>query len=125
LSSVSRSVRPSAFEHEDTPWHGDFLTVALLHPIIEKSAPRRNPSQGYRLVRSEDWERCQDGSGLLSALEAAKIMAAHFGPMREDRDMTWFEIALIDEKFVLPKESWIIPGLTLGATLVAVVVALV
>jgi hypothetical protein len=39
--------------------------------------------------------------------------------------MTWFEIALIDEKFVLPKESWIIPGLTLGATLVAVVVALV
>ena len=38
--------------------------------------------------------------------------------------MTWFEIALVNEKFVLPKQSWIIPGLTLGATLLAVVLAL-
>jgi hypothetical protein len=37
--------------------------------------------------------------------------------------MTWFEIALLDEKFVLPKETWIIPGLTLGVSLVAVVLA--
>jgi hypothetical protein len=32
--------------------------------------------------------------------------------------------AFLAEKFVLPKQGWIIPGLTLGATLVAVVLAL-
>ncbi len=38
--------------------------------------------------------------------------------------MTWFETALANEKFVLPKQSWIIPGLTLGVSLLAVALAL-
>ena len=43
---------------------------------------------------------------------------------REDQNMTLFESVLANEKFVLPKQSWLIAGLTLGASLVAVVLAL-
>ena len=42
----------------------------------------------------------------------------------EDRDMTLFESVARNEKFVLPKATWIIPGLTLGVSLVAVALAL-
>ena len=38
--------------------------------------------------------------------------------------MNVFESILANERFVLPKQSWIIPGLTLGASLIAVVLAL-
>ena len=38
--------------------------------------------------------------------------------------MRLFESIAGNEKFVLPKESWIIPGLTLGISLVAVALAL-
>ena len=38
--------------------------------------------------------------------------------------MTLFESVARNEKFVLPKATWIIPGLTLGVSLVAVALAL-
>ncbi len=38
--------------------------------------------------------------------------------------MNVFENVVENERFVLPKHSWIIPGLTLGASLVAVALAL-
>jgi hypothetical protein len=38
--------------------------------------------------------------------------------------MPLFESVSANEKFVLPKQSWLIAGLTLGASLVAVVLAL-
>ena len=42
----------------------------------------------------------------------------------EDEAMNVFENVVANEQFVLPKHSWIIPGLTLGASLVAVALAL-
>jgi hypothetical protein len=41
-----------------------------------------------------------------------------------NRYMTLFESVVRSEKFILPKQSWIIPGLTLGVSLVAVALAL-
>jgi hypothetical protein len=41
-----------------------------------------------------------------------------------NREMTLFESVVRNEEFVLPKQSWIIPGLTLGVSLVAVALAL-
>ena len=76
---------------------------------LEKSASGRNP----RLI---------SGFGLRGMRAATSSLLP--APRREDQAMNVFESILANERFVLPKQSWIIPGLTLGASLVAVVLAL-
>ena len=101
--AVSRSVRPLAF------WlklQGSCLSVWPVCIAKKKSRALRN-------------------SGLVHRFSLASERAHRASVRRrgEDRDMPLFESVSANEKFVLPKQSWLIAGLTLGVSLVAVALA--
>jgi hypothetical protein len=93
------------------------------HPAIDISAPKFccGPPASSR-------KKSALGRNLRAAsVFALQTMRGEFASARvrlEGQAMNVLESILAKERFVLPKQSWIIPGLTLGASLVALALAL-